>query len=102
MSEIVLASEQPEYRLPRTDTLERAIKLAIVEDKPIMLDYWVGSLDKTVLIGINPEKEKILVRNQEEYTSIISKILKYKTEFIVISENSIYIVDSEIPVKKLG
>ena len=39
------------YRLPADVTLKHAAKLAIVEDKPIMMDYWAASLDKKALIG---------------------------------------------------
>lgn len=89
------------YRLPETTTLQHAIKLAIVEDKPIMMDYWTNSLDKTVLIGVKENKEKLLVKSEEEYTSPISKIFKVGKEYIVMTENSIYIVDVEIPTKRI-
>lgn len=89
------------YRLPENTTLQHASKLAIVEDKPIMLDYWTNSLDKTVLIGVKDNKEKLLVKSEEEYTSPISKIFKVGKEYIVMTENSIYIVDVEIPTKRI-
>ena len=89
------------YRLPENTTLQHAAKLAIVEDKPIMLDYWTNSLDKTVLIGVKDNKEKLLVKSEEEYTSPISKIFKVGKEYIVMTENSIYIVDVEIPTKRI-
>jgi hypothetical protein len=89
------------YRLPEITTLQHAIKLAIVEDKPIMMDYWTNSLDKTVLIGVKDNKEKLLVKSEEEYTSPISKIFKVGKEYIVMTENSIYIVDVEIPTKRI-
>jgi len=92
----------PGYRLPEHNTMQHAAKLAIVEDKPILLDYWTNSLDKTVLIGIKENQEKLLVKNEEEYTSPISKIFKVGKEFIVITENSIYIVDVEIPKKMIS
>jgi hypothetical protein len=92
------------YRLPSDATLQHASKLAIVEDRPIMLDYWAGSIDKTVLIGVKDDetKEKILVRSEEEYTSPIQKIFKSVGEYIVMTENSIYIVDIGIPTKKIS
>ena len=31
-----------EYRLPTNNTLQHAAKLSVVEDKPIMLDYWTS------------------------------------------------------------
>jgi hypothetical protein len=89
------------YRLPEITTLQHATKLAIVEDKPIMMDYWTFSLDKTVLIGVKDTKEKLLVKSEEEYTSPISKIFKVGKEYIVVTENSIYLVDVEIPTKKI-
>jgi len=93
----------PGYRLPENTTLQHASKLAIVEDKPIMLDYWTYSLEKTVLIGVREDnQEKLLVKSEEEYTSPISKIYKVGKEYIVITENSIYIVDVEIPTKKIS
>jgi hypothetical protein len=90
------------YRVPENTTLQHAVKLAIVEDKPIMLDYWTNSLDKTVLIGVKDNKEKLLVKSEEEYTSPVSKIFKVGKEYIVMTENSIYIVDVEIPTKRIS
>jgi hypothetical protein len=92
------------YRLPENNTLQHAAKLAIVEDKPVMLDYWTNSLDKTVLIGVKDtdSQEKLLVKSEEEYTSPISKIYKVGKEYIIITENSIYIVDVEIPTKRIS
>jgi hypothetical protein len=95
-------TSSPEYRLPTQKTFEHASKIAIVEDKPIMLDYWVGSIEKTVIIGVNEAKEKMLVRNEEEYTSPISKIFKVNTEYIIITENSIYLVDTGIPTRRIS
>jgi hypothetical protein len=91
------------YRLPEVKTLQHAVKLSIVEDKPIMMDYWTNSLEKTVLIGVKEDnQEKLLVKSEEEYTSPISKIYKVGREYIIITENSIYIVDLEIPTKKIS
>ena len=90
------------YRLPENTTLQHAIKLAIVEDKPVMMDYWTNSLDKTVIIGVKESKEKLLVKSEDEYTSPIAKIFKVGKEYIVMTENSIYIVDVEIPTKRIS
>jgi len=90
------------YRLPSTNTLQHATKLAIVEDRPIMMDYWTGSCDKEVLIGVREDGEKLLVRNEEEYTSPITKIFKVNTEYIIMTENSIYLVSSDIPTKRIS
>ena len=90
------------YRLPENATLQTAAKWGIIEDKPIMMDYWVNSLEKSVLIGIKDSKEKLLVKSIDEYTSPISKVLKNNQDYILITENSIYLVDVNIPVKKIS
>ena len=106
MSESTAASSKPSaelnYRLPADVTLKHAAKLAIVEDKPILLDYWTASLDKKALIGAKDTNEKLLVKSEDEYTSTISKFYKTGTEYIVITENSIYIVSADIPTRKIS
>lgn len=98
----VVATENG-YRLPDNATLQHASKLAITEDKPIMMDYWKNSIDKTVMIGVKSDnsKERILVRSEEEYTSPISKVYKSGNDYIVVTENSIYVVDVNIPTRKI-
>jgi|UniRef100_A0A6C0K2M6 hypothetical protein len=95
-------TEASNYRLPSDITLRHAAKLAIVEDKPIMLDYWSVSLDKKALVGVKETGEKLLVKSEDEYTSPIAKFYKSGTEFIIITENSIYLVSSDIPTRKIS
>jgi hypothetical protein len=90
------------YRLPTDQTLKHAAKISIVEDKPVMFDYWTRSLDKKALIGSKDTGEKLLVYSEEEYTSPISKFYRSGTEFILVTENSIYIVTSDIPSRKIS
>lgn len=90
------------YRLPSDITLKHASKLSIVDDKPIMLDYWSASLDKKALIGVRDNAEKLLVKSEEEYTSTIKKFYKSGQEYIIITENSIYLVDNGIPTRKIS
>jgi hypothetical protein len=90
------------YRLPVNLTLQHTAKLAIVEDKPIMYDYWTSSVDKEVLIGVRENGEKLLVKSEDEYTSPINKIYKVETEYIIITENSIYIVSADIATKRIS
>ena len=56
-----------------------------------MMDYWTSSLEKNSLIGVRENGQKLLVKSQEEYTSPIQKLYKSGNEFIVVTENSIYI-----------
>jgi hypothetical protein len=95
-------SSDSNYRLPSDGTLKHAAKISIVEDKPIMLDYWTASLDKKALVGARENGEKLLVKSEDEYTSCISKFYKSGSEYIILTENSIYIVSSDIPTRKIS
>ena len=94
---------ESEVRLPSEKVLKHVAKLSIEQDKPIMMDYWEDSYgDASVLIGVRNNDDKMLVRSPEEYTSPISKIFKVAEEFIIITENSIYVVSAEIPTKRIS
>ena len=106
MAEQVKTSQKSDnsfnYRLPTDITMKHASKLSIVDDKPIMMDYWTVSLDKKALIGARDNGDKLLVKSEEEYTSTIQKFYKSASEYIVITENSIYIVSNDIPTRKIS
>lgn len=92
-----------EVKLPSDGALKHAARLSITDDKPILLDYWSDSYgESSVLIGMKENDEKLLVRSAEEYTSPIVKIFKVCEEYIVITENSIYIVSTEIKTKRIS
>ena len=91
-----------QYQLPASSIWPQIAKLSITEDKPIMLDYWIDSLEKKVLIGIKDDEEKLLVKNAEEYTSPITKIYKLESVYIIITENSIYIVSNSISNRRIS
>ena len=55
--------------LPSELALSHASRIAIEEDKPVLFDYWTPSLEGTVIIGVRENGEKLLVKNEEEYTS---------------------------------
>ena len=95
------ASEQT-YRMPSNTCLQHAWKLAIVEDKEVKSDYWTSSLDKEIIIGVKSNQEKLLVKSEDEYTSPISKIYKVETEYIIVTENSIYLVSGDIDSQRIS
>jgi hypothetical protein len=97
-----MEEKDKELNLPSAKVMQHACKLACTNDKPIMLDYWLEShTSGTVMIGVRDTEEKILVRSEEEYTSPISKVYKVGEEFILITENSIYIVSAKIQSRKI-
>jgi len=87
--------------LPSAGVLLRAAQLAIDEDKPIYLDYFEDSVEKKCCIGVQPDNTKYLVKSDSEYTSTIQTIFKCESCYVVATENSLYIVSVEIPVKKI-
>jgi hypothetical protein len=90
------------YTLPSVSALQHASKKAIIEDRPILLDYWTKSCDNTILIGVRENGEKLLVKNEEEYTSPIQKIFKVDEEYLIMTENSLYIVSASISTKRIA
>jgi hypothetical protein len=94
--------EEQNYRMPHNMALQHAWKLAIVEDKEIKSDYWTDSLDKKIIIGVKEDNEKLLVKSEDEYTSPISKIYKVEGEYLIVTENSIYLVSSEIESSRIS
>tara|TARA_B100000902_G_C26489138_1_gene518464 strand:- start:133 stop:444 length:312 start_codon:yes stop_codon:yes gene_type:complete len=101
-NENTTTSTNANYRLPTNLTMQHITKLSIVNDKPIMLDYWTKSLENTIIIGIREGGEKLLVKSEEEYTSPISKIYKVETDYIIETENSLYLADSSIATKRIS
>jgi hypothetical protein len=89
--------------LPGATTLLHASRLAIQQDKPIQLDYYVESATAKAFIGEDPEtKEKMLVKSNEEFTSLIGKIYKVQEDFLILTENSIYIVSGKIQKRRIN
>ncbi len=89
-------------RTPCDLVMKHLFKLSLEHDKPIMLDYWKKSVCKEVVIGVREGGEKLLVKNEEEYTSPISKVFKVETEYIIMTENSLYCVCASIPTKRIS
>jgi hypothetical protein len=89
-------------KVPSVTTLVSAAKLAIQKDMPIQLDYFVDSAEGKAFLGEDGTTgEKMLVKNSEEYTSHIQKIYKAGEDFIIMTENSIYLASSKIQKRKI-
>ena len=80
----------------------QAAKVALQQDRPIYLDYYEDSVQKTCCIGVQGTT-KMLVKSDTEYTSPIESIMRIKEDntWIILTENSLYIVSADIPVKKI-
>lgn len=95
-------SEKSTFSSPSNQCLQHIVKIAVVDDKPIMLDYWAPSQENKVLIGVRENGEKLLVKSEDEYTSPIEKIYKVENEYIIITENSLYVVSASIQTKRIS
>lgn len=87
--------------LPQVGVLVKAAQLAIENDAPICLDYYNDSVEKKCCIGVQEDGTKFLVKSDSEYTSTIQQVYKCETCYIIETENSLYIVSTEIPIKKI-
>jgi hypothetical protein len=89
--------------LPASATLLQASKIAIEQDRAIMLDYYRQTASGSAFLGEDPEtKERILVKSKEEFTSLIKKLYKVGDDFIILTENSLYIVSGKIQKRKVN
>lgn len=90
--------------LPGAATLLQAAKIACEQDRAIMLDYFRQTANGTAFLGqdqTNPE-ERILVKSKEEFTSLIKKLYKVGDDYIILTENSLYIVSGKIQKRKVN
>jgi hypothetical protein len=95
----------PEFAIPSEKTLAHAAALAIEKDMPILLDYFVDTREGTAFLGEDPvTSDKMLVRSEDEYTSLVQKIVRVKdaVDLIVITENSIYVISGNIKKRKIS
>jgi hypothetical protein len=92
----------PAEMLPSPQLLLQAAKLAISVDTPIQLDYFVDTATNKAFMGEDQEtKEKMLVKSNDEFTSIIQKIYKVTDDYIIVTENSIYLVSGKVQKRRI-
>jgi len=88
--------------LPGTSVLLQAAKLAMAQDKPIQLDYYADTVTGKAFMGEDGEtKEKMLVKSSEEFTSLIQKVYKVQDDYIILTENSIYLASGKIQKRRI-
>lgn len=89
-------------RYPSGAALHHAAKIGVADDKPILFDYWGPSVQGVVMIGVRDNEEKLLVKNEEEYTSPIKKIFRADGDLVVVTENSIYMVADNVQSRRIS
>ena len=89
--------------IPAANTLLQAAKLAIEQDRAIMLDYYRDTLQAKAFLGEDPStNERVLIKSKDEFTSLIKKLYKVGDDFIILTENSLYVVSGKIQKKKVN
>jgi len=94
----VQTNAKPKLGLPCDKTMQQAVKLSIKLCKPICFYFYVDSLKNRVCIASDGE-DRIIYKNDEEHTSPILNTYKVNTEYIVVTENTIYILTSTTPIR---
>jgi hypothetical protein len=94
----------PTEILPSATALVQAAKLSIQTDKPIKLDFFVDTYNQKAFIGEDSTdpKEKVLVKAKDEFTSTIQKLYKVSEEYIVVTENSLYLVSTRVQKRRIN
>jgi len=87
---------------PNASALLQAAKLAMAQDKPVQLDYYADTASGKAFMGEDSEtKEKMLVKSAEEFTSLIQKVYKVAEDYIIMTENSIYLVSGRVQKRRI-
>ena len=100
-------TEQVTVITPHAATMTHAATISIQQDRPIMLDYYYPSIRKECSLVKTQDKDTILYKNGDEYTSPLKQVFQIDAsltsngkDIICLSENSLYIVHSNILSKK--
>ena len=92
------AVSKPKLGLPSDKTMQQAVKLSIKLCKPICFYFYVDSLKNRACIASDGE-DRIIYKSDEEHTSPILNTYKVNSEYIVVTENTIYILSASTPIR---
>jgi hypothetical protein len=88
--------------MPSPAVLTQTAKLAMKKDKAIHLDYYVETATGKAFLGQDTTTgEKMLVKSMEEFTSLVQNNYKVGEDYIIETENSIYIVNGKLQKRRI-
>jgi len=93
-----LAPAPQQLVLPTDKTLQQATKLSLKTKKPICFYFYIDSLKGKISI-VNDGDDRIIFKSEDEHTSPIINTYKSDSSFIIVTENTIYILSAETPVR---
>ena len=85
---------------PSETTLLKAFKLSLKLTKPLDTYFYVDSYRGKVCI-INDGEEMIIYKNDDEHTSPILKVFNSEENYIVVTTNSIYIINGSTEIRNV-
>tara|TARA_Y100000389_G_C17368694_1_gene467786 strand:+ start:867 stop:1142 length:276 start_codon:yes stop_codon:yes gene_type:complete len=84
-------------KTPCIECLKTVAEMSIRLEKPICLDYYLSSCEKTCQIARDgPDGDKLLYKNQEEYTSPLKSMFKVGGDMVLETQNSLYVVSQSM------
>lgn len=86
--------------MPSDKTLAQAFKLSLQIGKPVESYFYIDSCKGSIYICAN-ETDKIIYKSNDEHTSPVSSIYKSEGEYLIVTENSIYILSGTTKVAKM-
>jgi len=84
--------------LPSDKTLQQATKLALKTKKPVCFYFYIDSLKGKISI-VSDGEDRIIFKSEDEHTSPIINTYKSENSFIVVTENTIYILSADTQVR---
>ncbi len=88
--------------IPAAQVMLYAAQKSIELDKAIYLDYYIDTAQGKAFLGEDSEtKERMLVKSGDEFTSIVKKVYKVQEEFVVETENSLYIISGKVQRRRI-
>lgn len=99
MAEQPATEQKSQINFPTEKTLLYAFKLSLRLTKPICTYFYLDSLKEKCYI-VNDGEETILYKNDEEHTSPILKLFESDNSYIIITNNTIYLISNKTQIKK--
>jgi transposase len=94
-------TQQSKLTLPSVDTLNKCFKLSLKFTKPVDTYFYLDSCRDNVCF-LDDGEDKVIFKNEDEHTSPILKIFLSDNEYIVMTENTIYVLNGKTPVRKIN
>ena len=93
-----MSDSKPKLSIPCSDTLIQACTLSIKLQKPTCFYFYVDSLKGAICIASN-EDDKIIYKSNDEHTSPIQNTYKVNNEYLVVTENTIYVISASTKIQ---